>query len=368
MTPILALLLLVAGADDALDHLGSRDPDERVAAVKALVAVPGKTVSTALARALSDREPSVREAVLDALGERGDPICVKALRRALGTFAKDRETLPLVVQALGTAGDAASAGAIVKLARRSIGSEPFLADTSIDTLGRLRHPDAVAGLVELLGTVEPVRGGAAARTGHERYVPGIRESLTDVTGLPFRKTSTWQAWWRHARRTWEAVPLDPARETGPRREDHAWRFGLARPDTERWEFAAPKGAALRVRYVGPREEAVFAWIDVMVHAGAEREPATVEDLARLHAERLREELADVKESTFGESARLGRETVRAHAAVGRLSSGRVVRRRVLLAERNGLLYAVSVHVSSGASERVDGEIAAILKSFRLLDR
>jgi HEAT repeats/PBS lyase HEAT-like repeat len=365
---LIVLTVLGAEPDDALKRLDSRDAEERVAAVKILRDTPGDRVSTALVRTLSDREISVREAVLDALGERGDEICVKALRRALKTFARERDVLPLVVQALGAARDVASAGAIVKLARRGVGSEPWLADAAIDALGQLRHREAIDGLVELLGTAQPVRGGANARTGHERYVAGIRESLKELTGLPFKKTVTWQIWWRHAHRSWLPTPQDPRTETGAKRHDHSWRFGVTRPDTTRWAFMAPKGAALRVRYVGSREEAGFAWIDVMVHATAEREPATVGDAARLHAERLKKELADVKEIALGEKARLGSETVLSHRAVGMLAGGRVARRRVFFVARNGLLYTVSVHVSSGASERVGAEIGAMLKSFRLLDR
>ena len=48
-----------------------------------------------------------------------------------------------------------------------------------------------------------------------------------------------------------------------------------RPEAERWAFERVKGAALRVRYTGPREEATVAWIDVIVHAMREQAPGRV---------------------------------------------------------------------------------------------
>jgi hypothetical protein len=364
---LLLILALPARGDD-LAPLRSRDPEARLAAVKRLSGVAGEEVSKALARSVGDPDPRVREAALDALGERGDETCVRALRRALRSFKKDPETLPVVVTALGEAGDADSAEAVVKLARQALGTDPRLAEAAIDALGSLRHTEAVGGLIELLGTASPVRGGASSRTGHARYVPGILQSLREVTGLPFRQRETWPAWWRHARRDWRPSPLDVAEVEGFERRDDGWRFRIERPNPARWEFAAVKGAALRIRWAGPRSEAVVAWIDVAVHAGSERAPKDLAAAVREAAETLRATLPERDEERLGQAAKLGGETARLHEAAGRLADGRGLRSRVWILERHGLVYVVSAHVATGASERVEAEVEGILGSFRLLDR
>jgi hypothetical protein len=357
-----------AETESLLAKLRSREASERIEATKALREAPGEAVSKAISRLVGDREPTVAEAAIRVLGQRGDGTCVAALRRALRTHAKNTELLSVVVAALGEAEDAESAAEIVKLARKAMGSDPALADAAVFALGSLRSPDAVAGLVELLGTAAPVRGGAASRAGHQRHVGGLRRSLQTVTGLPFFEPETWQAWWRRAKRSWQPSPLDPKAVTGAVRRDDGWRFRIERPDATRWSFEKATGTALRIRWAGAKEEAAFAWIDVLAHAPAEREPRTVEEAARHQAEVLRGELRDTKESSFGERVRYAGAASIRHSAVGLLKGGKPVRRRIDVLERHGILYVVTVHVATGVSERVTAEHEGILGSFRLLDR
>ena len=77
---------------------------------------------------------------------------------------------------------------------------------------------------------------------------------------------------------------------------------------------------------------------------------------------------DVSTGAYSVSRRVSGAPALEHTATGILKSGPVVRWRILTFERNGILYTISTHEESGASDRVREEVRAIVDSFRLLDR
>ena len=363
---LLALLAGVAGADEErvaalIERLGSGTATEKVEALEELGKIRGAEVSRVVADQLKSRDAAVRKAALYALGGRKDDVSLRALRGALKRFAKDRDLLPAAVTAIGVSGDPDAAGPVADLARKAMGSDAGLVRAAIDTLGQLRDPASLRGLVDLLASA------GDARAGHHDLIPDILESLRDLTGLPFVRRETWRDWYRHVKKGWQATSLEPPESSDEWRQD-GWRFSIALPDEDRWAFKAVRGAAARVVYRGEKEEAGFAWVDVLAHAAAERKPATLAASAKANREWMEGDLRDVSTGAYSVSRRVSGAPALEHTATGILKSGPVVRWRILTFERNGILYTISTHEESGASDRVREEVRAIVDSFRLLDR
>jgi hypothetical protein len=347
----LVLSLLAEGPAALLEALRSPDPEIRLEAVRGLGPVAGEEVSAALAGALADPEASVRGAALTALGGRRDTPSLAALRSSLRLFAKEPELLAAAVTSLGASEDAASAEEVAKLARQAATADPRLVRACLDALGRLRAREAVDCLVSFLG-------GALASEA--------RESLADLTELPFSGDDTWGKWWRQARADWRPLPLVPAPDATEYRSE-SWRFRIAVPDAERFPITRPAGSAARVLYRGPKEEAGFAWVDVLTHAVLEGEPRTLEEQSARVRRTMEQSLRETKDAEYGKSARFAGVKAFRHEATGILSDGRVARWRNLVLERNGILYTISAGLETGASDRVRRDHEAILASFRLLD-
>jgi hypothetical protein len=339
----------VAAADDA-------------AKIRRLAAEPGDAASTSIAAFLSSRDAEVRRAAVEALGGRTDKAAIKALRGALRSFAKDADLLPTVVVAVGASRDTGSAKAVADLAKKAVGSDLRLARACIDSLGQLPANAAVECLVNLLAPAIDKRGAS-----HPELAEELHQSLKEVTGLPFRKPATFVAWWRHAKGRFEGGGHDIPPE-GDRYRHDGWRFAIERPDAKRFAFRKVQGAVVRIVWAGPKEEAGFAWIDVMAQSAAEGGPKTAADDAKARRKWMEEGLAKPRDTRFGFRAKLGRAAAVGNEATGILKEGHVVRWRTFSVEKNGLVYTVSAHVESGAEEAVVGEVDGILASFRLLDR
>jgi hypothetical protein len=357
---VLAASLPARAEDSALRDLSAKDPERRIAAVRALVSEPGEEVSEAIAKLLADREPEVVMEAAEALGARGDVPSRKALRAALRRFAKDEAILPVVVVALGTARDGGAAKEVGKLARRALGADARLARAAIDALGRMRDPESLRALMALHASAD-----AGEKGGHPEFLEDIRESLRELTGLPFRLSETWRGWWLHARKGWRAAPLEPHEEAELFRHD-GWRISVARPDLVRWSLERLPGGIARLRWRGDEEEARFAWVDVSGHAATEGEPATPERASEDYRKTMEAEFGDILEGEFGVSDRLAGVSALRHSVTGILRQGSVAVWKAWFLERKGILYTVSAGWESGASERVREEIESILASLRLL--
>jgi hypothetical protein len=350
---LFVLLPWLASGDPAelLEALRSPDPAVRIEAARALGPVSGDAVSAALAASLGDPDAEVRAAAVAALGGRRDPPSLAALRASLRTFAKDPAMLAAVVTSLGASEDAASAGEVASIARQSATADPRLAEACLDALGRLPARESVECLVSLLG------GPLAAEA---------RESLVDLTGLPFRSDETWQKWWRHSRGNWRPLPLLPAPDAVEYRSE-SWRFRLAVPHAGRFPITRPAGSAAQVLWRGPKDEAGFAWVDVLTHAVLEGEPRTLEEQSNRVRRTMEQSLREAKDAEYGKAARFAGVKAVRHEATGILSDGRVVRWRNIVFEHNGILYTISAGIETGATARVRRDHESILASFRLLD-
>ncbi|MHC4470065.1 MAG: HEAT repeat domain-containing protein [Planctomycetota bacterium] len=361
---LLLVLLLFGGEVDALlEKLASPDAEERASALRALASHQGAEVTRSIARGLGDAVADVRKAAVWALGEREDEGSRKVLRKALERFAKDEDLLPAIVVALGTARDAASARAVATLARKAVGSDARLARAAIDSLGRMRAAESVACLTELLGPAEAASKGAGP--GHGELLPDLLESLREVTGLPFERAPTFIGWWRHAKRDWRPTPLDPPAEGLTCRND-AWRFRIDRPEASRWGFRKARGVVVRLALAVAEESGSFAWVDVQVHSGVEQ--LSLAASAKRYRGWMEDGLEKAKAASFSAKARLGRGGAIGHSATGITKNGRVIRWRVILAERNDLVYTVSVRHDTGVGDAVQKDLDAIVGSFRYLDR
>jgi len=349
LIPLLLAVGLIAAAGDA-------------ARIRKLAEEPGIAASKSIAKFLSHRDREVREAAIKALGGRTDAVAVKALRGALKMFAKDPDLLPTVVVSLGASGDAASAKAVAELARKAVGRDMRLARACIDSLGFLKASESVECLVNLLAPAIDKRGAS-----HPELADELHESLKEVTGLPFRRPETFIAWWRHAKGRFEGEGPEPP-ESGSRYRHDGWRFTIEKPDGERFSFKRVEGAVIRIVFAGPEEEAGFAWIDVMAHAVAEGGSKTAAEDAKRRRKWMEDALSSPRGARWGFRTKAGRAVAVGNEATGILQGGHVVRWRTFSVERNGLVYTVSAHVETGASEAVVGEVDGILASFRLLDR
>lgn len=357
---LLAAPLLAAETDAVRDRLKSRDAAERRAAVGALAKTPGEEASRLIAGAFADRDPSVREAAVKAMAGRTDEAARKALRQALARFAKDADLLPVVVIAVGDSGAVEAAKDVADLLRKSLGADPRLARAAIEALGGLPSAVAVETLVATLSAATDARAPS-----HPEYREDLLDSLRQATGLPFREPATFVEWWRNAKRDYRGTPAAPPAEGTLYRSD-GWRFTIERPKDRPWEFKRVDGTAIRIAWIGPREEAAFAWVDVIARSA--REPATtLEDAATGCRGWMEETLRDPRDAEWGRNDRLGGAPAVRHQATGLLDGGSVVRWRAFVLERGGILYTVSVHLESGAAEAVTADADAILASFRLLD-
>jgi hypothetical protein len=364
---LLLLFLLALGGDVAalLEKLGSAEVSDRVEAIEALAEHPGEEISKAIAGRLGDKVPEVREAAVKALGERGDEVGRRVLRGALKRFAKDEDLLPVVVTALGAAGDAGAAKQVAAIARKAVGRDARLARAAIDALGSMRAAESIACLVELLGAAEAAREGSGA--GHAELREDLLDSLREVTGLPFKEPETYLGWWRHAKRAWRATPPGPPKE-GRLYRDDAWRFSIERPEGDRWEFAKSRGGAIALRHAGGEGESGFARVEVIVWSALEAGPDSLADVSALYEKRLRGDLSRLKDADFGAKAKLGGRSAVRHEVTGITKGGRVLRAVDRLARVNDLYYAVAVRHDSGVSERVRSEVDGIVGSFAYLDR
>ena len=363
---ILALLAttVLAGDVDALKkRLSDPDPAQRVAAARALGDEKGTDASKLLAGALADREEEVRETALKALGGRRDEFALKALRGALRRFEKDENLLPIVVLALGDSRDRASAGAVADLIPKALGVNARLTRAAIEALGKLRAKESMEALMTVLAKAWDPRPQGPE---HPEYMGEVLRALSEQTELPFVKAETWQAWWRGARRSYEGASPDPV-DLGTEYRHDGWRFSISRPEGDRFVFTRPSGAVVRVAWRGPKEEAVFAWVDVIVESAREPEAKTLDDREREVRSWITDSLSDRRDEEWRVPSRVGRANALRDSAMGILSGGAVVRWTAWVCERNDLLYTVSAHVESGATEKVREEIQSILDSFRLLD-
>ncbi|MEN8150413.1 MAG: HEAT repeat domain-containing protein [Planctomycetota bacterium] len=330
--------------------------------VRELGKTPGEAASKSLAKLLGSRDAAVREAAVRALGGRPDESARKALRGALKTFAKDENLLPVVVASIGASGDLKSAKAVADLARKSVGSDVRTARVCIDTLGLLRAPESVEVLVDLLAPAIDPRGAS-----HPELADELHESLREVTGLPFRRPATFVEWWRHAKGRWKGEGPEPPEKGDVYRHD-GWRFGITRPDAERWSFKRVEGAVIRLVYSGPKDEAGFAWVDVLALSSTEGGPKTSKDEAAVRRKWMEAGLSKPRDVRWGFRTKLGRVAAVGNEATGILKAGHVVRWRTFSVVRNGLAITVSAHVETGASEKVFAEVDRILASFTALDR
>jgi len=149
-----------AGAPPAAEPSTAPAPDTALAlqATQLALGIPGENVTRQLAEALPDMPAIVQAALLDGLGERGDPLALPAVLAALRPCASSEFPTPApaeetvcaaAIRALGKLGDADSVMVLAKIA--AAGSD-LLRDAARRSLDRLRGPGIDERILAELGT------------------------------------------------------------------------------------------------------------------------------------------------------------------------------------------------------------------------
>ena len=145
--------------------------------------IGGEEVTTALAEQISELSPSAKVVVLSALGDRGDPAALPAVRKACES---GNESVRLAaIEALGKLGGASEVRFLAKKAAGASGEEAQVARQSLSSLS---GSDVNGKMVELVSEVEPDAGvelinGLAARAATEVTGDILQLTKADNAGL-----------------------------------------------------------------------------------------------------------------------------------------------------------------------------------------
>ena len=182
-------------AADFEKRYGKLSSSEKIDAMKELAATCHEIAAKAIAaKGLADRDAAVRAEAAKCLGAMGCRNVVPHLTRAMKTNSKDTEVFLALVDALGEIGDPR---AIPSLADDFWGwKDRTLAvrtgRAKIGALGRIRSKKAVDALMDLLYKFGRGRHGSLGG-----LLADVDRSLGKLTGQSFGKDrQAWKDWWR----------------------------------------------------------------------------------------------------------------------------------------------------------------------------
>jgi hypothetical protein len=190
------------------------EPSERVAAIEKAAVVLDRKVVVLVAKGLKDKDRAVVEAALEGLRVMDHPESVAQLHRGLKTvkaLKKDDKHLAALLRAIGQHGSPDSLK--VLLDDPLANNNHKVVEARILAIARIRTPDAVAGLMNLMQKV--------GRQKVQPYMQHFSLALQVLTGADEgRSRDAWIAWWNDNKRTLEVSPELPDL---PRRTLNTWQ-------------------------------------------------------------------------------------------------------------------------------------------------
>jgi hypothetical protein len=219
---LLALAALAFPQDDVeaalkafADQMKAAKSDpERVAAIQALAATRHLKASLKLTTVVSGPfSDGVRAAAADAVGKIGDPKAGPGLRAVLSSFggllssenpnrAGDQKVAEAVVRAIGAIRDR---GAVKQLTDLLISNNIPLMAEAVRTLGKLRDPACLEGLLKLHYAANAPEGGGATNP-RKPLAPDTLAALRRITGQKLTTPDDWNKWYRSAGRAFVPPP------------------------------------------------------------------------------------------------------------------------------------------------------------------
>jgi HEAT repeat protein len=189
------------------EGLKSKEPAERVAALRAAASVPADPVAKAVAPALKDKHADVAVAAMEVLGEMQAPDALKELHRhAKGdkSLPKDARLYATILKAIGRHGDASSVEVLSDNPWSN--TDATVVRARIYGLGNIRDLKAVEALLEMMNKGKPLPGEEAP------FAPDFRVALARLTGTDQTENkSMWQSWWNENKKGFkvaeQAAPL-----------------------------------------------------------------------------------------------------------------------------------------------------------------
>lgn len=135
--------------------LEDEDSNVRVNAASAMLKIPDERMAKPLIKALSDTDPQVRMCAAITLGNCGDKSAVPHLVKLLDE--DDGGIVVAACESLGKLGDKTSVNRLIELlVPPEEGQDPTILSKTIDSIRRIRTPEAVPALLDLLDTEDPV--------------------------------------------------------------------------------------------------------------------------------------------------------------------------------------------------------------------
>ncbi len=199
---------------------------ERLEALEKFGGVNDAEVIHCVAKGLSDKEPTVQLAAVDALRWLDHPAALAALHKA---FKKDKkikkndQLYEAFVWSIGQHGDKES---ISVLTDGALASAPRKVQVArVYSLGHIRDRESVSELMDLL---QKTGGGGRRGRGAQPLMKEISISLQVLTGQDLGKDEqAWLKWWRANKKSFKVS----ARPEGlPKRIQKAWQRRWTKPE------------------------------------------------------------------------------------------------------------------------------------------
>jgi hypothetical protein len=232
--------------------IAGQDSEPALAAIEACGRIASDEVVKQLVRGLHHRDPVVQRDTLVALRHNPQPAALGALLAAAGNerlFADDQVAAAYYL-ALGQKADVRALPILTRNLHVDRGSEA--AGARILALGRIRSPESVAALVQLMRSGDGGRRGSRrGGHGHNPHMRELRMALAALTGEDHgQDESEWLHWWAHHRdgfmlpakegelpralaRTWQAKWREPGNGPTHRQEAAPARANGSQPDRAR---------------------------------------------------------------------------------------------------------------------------------------
>ncbi|HEU4394104.1 MAG TPA: HEAT repeat domain-containing protein [Planctomycetota bacterium] len=377
-----ALLLAFVAAPDALDEalaafrermVSAPGVKERELAVHEIALHRDPRVAAALKPLLSHADLEVRVAAAATIGEQKDPSILPALVLLLEKEDDQKEPsrpfLAALAEGIGECEPKAGYKPVQKLARKWIDLDPDVARPAARAMGRVRNPQAVEDLLDLLERSESMRlsqTSDAWKNAYDFTSEFLAGELRTVTGKDIRNTKSWRDWWRQNKRSWKP-PAEgegvATTESGDEWSDPAGKYSLRRPGPG-WAWQEAKYADVVAERRSEGRFVARIWVKSEVAGNlASQTPAAAAEEWRPRLEKYWKEIRPDR-TRWGAKIRFAGEPAVMHDVHGRHPDHGICTERTIFVLRKGVLFRVVATCLAAPGEPIWLEWETFLESFR----